>query len=66
MSYRTSNTLKDLWGVEQQNQLTLQALGVTGSLSIRPETHIELMRTKEIITNLKTSWLLNKFSLSVL
>ena len=32
--------------------------------NITPESNIEVTRIKEIITNLRSSWLLNKFSLS--
>ena len=32
--------------------------------NITPESHIKVMRIKEMITNQRSSWLLNKFSLS--
>ena len=31
--------------------------------NITPESHIKVMRIKEMIINWRTSWLLNKFSL---
>ena len=33
--------------------------------NITPESHIKVMRIKEMVTNLRSSWLLNKFSSSV-
>ena len=32
--------------------------------NITPQSHIKIMRVKKMITNKRTSWLLNKFSFS--
>ena len=34
------------------------------SYNISPESHIKVMRIKEMITNKRSFWLVNKFSLS--
>ena len=48
-----------LWTLTLKNDWNL-----ISPYNITSESHIKVMRIKEMITNWKSSWLLNKFSLS--
>ena len=70
MMSENKRTFLPKWTFLPTQQFYVDSLTNKGDLhlnspySITPESHIKVMRIKEVITNFRNSWLLNKFSLS--